>query len=214
MRSPVLAAPREIPRRDFIGRIAVFLAGTALLGRVRRSEASTQSIEPYLGEIMLISCSFAPKGWALCNGQLLPISQYQALFSLLGTTYGGNGATNFALPDLRGRVPIHAGTGPGLSTHALGEKSGEENHTLSVGEMPAHAHVLRGSSAAGISASPSGMFPARSAAQIPRYGATPDAALAATAISSVGGNQAHSNLQPSLALNYVIALQGVYPPHP
>jgi len=197
-----------LPRRDFLGRIAVFLAGAVLFGRARRAEADTQ---PYLGEIMLFGGNFAPRGYALCNGQLLPINQNQALFSLLGTQYGGNGQTTFALPDFRGRVPIHFGQGPGLSTHTIGQTAGTEGHFLLLTEMPAHAHVARGSSAVGVTANPSGMYPARCAAQIPQWAATANTTLAASAIASTGGSQPHPNVQPVLALNFVIALQGVFP---
>ena len=200
-----------LPRRDFLGRMLVALGGASLLGWPKRAEAATQGTEPYLGEIMLWAGSFAPKGWALCNGQILPIAQNQGLFTLLGTTYGGNGVVTFALPDMRGRVPIHFGQGPGLSSRVLGEKGGEESHTLAMNELAAHTHTARGSTAAGTSASPSGMVPARNAAQIPQYGATVNAALSPSAISVTGSSQAHPNLRPYLVLNYVICLQGVYP---
>jgi microcystin-dependent protein len=208
---PAPATAPALARRDFVGRIAVLLAGLVAFGRPRRAEAGIQSIEPYLGEIMLISCNFAPKGWALCNGQLLPINQNQALFSILGTTYGGNGQTNFALPDLRGRSPLHWGQGPGLSVRTLGELAGELSHTLSTNEMPAHAHVARCSSAAGTSASPVGMVLAHSAAAVPGHDDSADTSLGSGAIASVGGSQPHTNIQPVLALNYVIALQGTFP---
>ena len=159
---------------------------------------------------MLWAGNFAPKGWALCNGQLLPIAQNQALFSLLGTMYGGNGQTTFALPDMRGRTPMHFGQGPGLSARALGERPGEEAHTLVLAEMASHTHTARGTTAFGTSASPAGMVPARSAAQIPQFGATADT-LMAPVIALAGGGQPHENRQPYTALNYVIALQGVYP---
>lgn len=201
----------SLDRRTFIRRLAAFLAGTALLGRPRRVEAETQSIEPYLGEIMLFAGSFAPRGWAMCNGQLLPIVQNQALFAILGTTYGGNGQTTFALPDLRDRVPIHFGQGPGLSPRTLGERSGASFHTLAIGELPAHSHALQASTTFGTSVNPSGMYPARNPGIIPQYASAADAAMAPTAISNVGGGQAHDNMQPILALNYVIALQGVFP---
>ncbi len=208
---PAPGAAPELPRRDFLGRVAVFLGGLLAFGRPRGALAGTQSIEPFLGEIMLISCNFAPKGWALCNGQLLSIAQNQGLFSLLGTTYGGNGQTTFALPDLRGRSPMHWGQGPGLSSRSLGERSGETNHTLTLAELAAHAHVARCSSSAGTSASPAGMVLARNAASVPGYAANADTTMAANAIGSVGGSQPHTNQQPLLTLNYCIALQGVFP---
>jgi microcystin-dependent protein len=202
-----------LPRRHFLGRALALLAGAALPWSVRRSEADVQSISPYIGDIMLIAFNFPPKNWALCNGQFLSIAQNQALFSILGTTYGGNGQTTFALPDLRDRVAIHMGQGPGLSNYAIGERSGEQAHTLSLAELPAHTHVARGSSAAGTSVSPAGMFAARNAAQIPQYGVNVDAIMGAGAISTVGGSQPHSNMQPYLGLNFVIALVGYFPPH-
>ena len=206
------AAP--LPRRRFLGRLlaAAAGAGLALPWRAARSLADVQSIEPYLGEIMLVPFSFAPRGWALCNGQLLPINQNQALFSILGTTYGGNGQTNFALPDLRGRVAIHEGQGPGLATYTLGQIGGAQAHTLALTEMAAHAHVARASSAAGTAAVPgAGVVPARNGAQIPAWNPTADTLMHAGAIASAGGGQPHLNMQPYLALNYVIAVQGIFP---
>jgi microcystin-dependent protein len=197
-----------LPRRDFIGRVVMALAGLAVIGRPRRAEADTV---PYLGEIMLFAGNFPPRGWALCNGQLLPINQNQALFSLLGTTYGGNGTTSFALPNLQGRLPIHFGQGPGLVSRTLGEVGGEYHHTLTTSAMPAHAHAARCSSGLGISPDPSTRVPARSPSQIPHYAAAANTTLAAGAISTVGSSQAHPNQQPTTALTYVIALQGVYP---
>jgi microcystin-dependent protein len=202
---------KVLDRRSFIARVAAAIAGTVLLGRARRSEAATQGIEPYLGEIMLFSGNFAPKGWALCNGQLLAINQNQALFSLLGTTYGGNGQTTFALPDLRDRVPIHQGQGPGLTNRTWGERAGEVSHTLAVLELPAHGHGIRASTAYGTVVNPTGMYPSRNPAAIPEYAATADAPMAASAIGSVGGSQPHENTQPYLGLTYVIALQGSFP---
>lgn len=161
--------------------------------------------EPFLSEIRLMSFVFAPRGWALCNGQLLPINQNQGLFSLLGTTYGGDGRVNFALPDLRGRVPIHTGAG-----HTLGERGGEQAHTLSTAELPMHAHgVAASSTASGGTASPSGGFlgGANNAYHAP---ANPTA-LSPQTITSTGGSQAHLNMQPYLTLSFCIALQGIFP---
>ncbi len=163
--------------------------------------------DPFLAEIRVVSFSFAPRGWALCNGQLLPINQNQALFSLLGTTYGGNGTTNFALPNFQGRVPMHPS-----NAHTLGERAGELDHTLSVGELPAHTHSFSGSSAAASGVVPTGstLAATRTAAYAsPGEGAT--GALAPGSMTSVGGSQPHTNAQPSLALNFVIALQGIFP---
>lgn len=159
--------------------------------------------EPFLSEIRIMSFGFAPKGWALCNGQLLPINQNQALFSLLGTTFGGDGRVNFALPNLQGRVPIHVGHG-----HTLGENGGEMAHTLSVAEIPTHTHALMGSSNAGQN-TPGGVL-AKSNPQ-PVYGAAANLTAQAPSIFNAGGSQAHLNMQPFLALNFSIALQGIFP---
>ena len=162
--------------------------------------------EPFLSEIRLMSFGFPPKGWALCNGQLLPINQNQALFSLLGTTYGGDGRVNFALPDLRGRVPIHMGNG-----HTLGERGGEQSHTLSIAEAPTHAHALMASTQAANSPVPTNdVFAASGGNQF--YGPPSNlTALEAGTVTNVGGSQAHLNTQPFLALNFCIALQGIFP---
>ena len=162
--------------------------------------------EPFLSEIRIMSFSFPPKGWAECNGQLLPINQNQALFSLLGTTYGGDGRTTFALPDLRGRTPIGVGSG-----HVLGERAGEAAHTLQVTEMPVHGHGLNGTSTPGNTVMPVGNLLAATANQL--YHA-PDGSMTglnAAGVALAGGSQAHQNMQPYLALNYCIALQGIYP---
>jgi microcystin-dependent protein len=161
--------------------------------------------EPFLSEIRLMSFVFPPKGWALCNGQLLPINQNQALFSLLGTTFGGDGRVNFALPDMRGRVPIHVG-----SSHVLGERGGEQTHTLSVAELPTHRHVVNAATAAtGGSASPSGKVLGGGNNVYGRTGA--DTTLHPGTVQSVGGSQAHENTQPFLTISFCIALQGIFP---
>ena len=166
---------------------------------------------PYIGEILPVPYNFAPRGWAFCQGQLLPINQNQALFSLLGTTYGGNGQTNFALPDLRGRVAVSSGQGPGLSPYDLGERSGTESITLTVNELPTHGHEV-GAAGIGTSPSPSANLPAvQKGHQI--YAPNPGAAMAADTIVPRGGSQPHNNMQPFLCINYVIALQGAFPPH-
>src|ERR1700752_3869900 len=145
--------------------------------------------EPFLSEIRIMSFVFAPKGWALCNGQLLPINQNQALFSLLGTTFGGDGRVNFALPDLRGRTPIHVGSG-----HTLGEKGGEQSHTLTISELSAHVHTLNGTSTASSQPVPTGALLATSAATDPIYGAPSSlVAMAAGVLGNTGGSQAHLN---------------------
>ena len=161
--------------------------------------------EAFLGEIRVASFGFAPKGWALCNGQLLPINQNQALFSILGTTYGGDGRTNFALPDLRGRVPLHFGNGI-----TQGEVSGEEAHTLLPGETPMHTHMVSGTGATADSGSPAGNLWASNTGQAP-YAATANALMALNAIATAGGSQPHNNMSPYLTVNFIIALVGIYP---
>lgn len=161
--------------------------------------------EPFLSEIRMMSFSFPPKGWALCNGQLLPINQNQGLFSLLGTTFGGDGRVNFALPDLRGRVPIHVGAG-----HTLGERGGEQAHTLSIAELPTHTHVVNASSnASGTQALPTNTFlaPLNNA----YHSASQLTAIQPGTVTNIGGNQAHLNMQPFLTLSFCIALQGIFP---
>ncbi|HSP15268.1 MAG TPA: tail fiber protein [Thermoanaerobaculia bacterium] len=162
--------------------------------------------EPFLSEIRMMSFIFAPKGWALCDGQLLPINLNQALFSLLGTTFGGDGRVNFGLPDLRGRTPIHVG-----NSHILGERGGEQAHTLSISEIPTHVHVLSGTSNVGNAAIPAGNLLARTASQAYHGADNALAALAPQAVSNVGGSQAHLNMQPFLTLSFCIALQGIFP---
>jgi microcystin-dependent protein len=166
--------------------------------------------EPFLAEIRLVGFNFAPRGWAFCDGQILPINQNQSLYSLLGTTYGGDGRTSFALPDIRGRVPIHVGNG-----HTPGQKSGEETHTLASAEMPSHTHQARASADLGSSSSPQDSYWAQVTGTVgnlyadPGQGA-PTAALNGP-VANAGGGQAHDNMQPSLAVNFCIALQGLFP---
>ena len=162
--------------------------------------------EPFLSEIRVMSFVFAPKGWALCDGQLLPINQNQALFSLLGTTFGGDGRVNFALPDLRGRTPIHVGSG-----HTLGERGGEQAHTLSISEIPQHTHALNGANNPAIIDSPDSAK-VLGTASIDMYRApTSLSAMDPGSIANVGGSQAHPNMQPFLCLSFCIALQGIFP---
>lgn len=183
-------------------------------------------MDPLLGQIMMFAGNFAPRGWALCDGQLLAISQNTALFSILGTTYGGDGRTTFALPDLRGRAPIHAGTGPGLSTRQLGSRSGQETHTLSIIEMPSHNHLatsaskFNGQSAAGdddsISTGATLASGSSSGSEIfsgsaPNTEMNANSVITTTTIANQGGNQGHNNMQPYLTINYIIALQGLFP---
>lgn len=160
--------------------------------------------EPFLSEIRLMSFNFAPKGWALCNGQLLPINQNQGLFSLLGTTFGGDGRVNFALPNLQGRVPIHVG-----SSHTLGERGGEQAHTLSIAEIPTHTHVLSGS-LSNANAAPAANNVLAAANNV-YAGPSNLTSLGPSSITNVGGSQAHLNMQPFLTLNFSIALQGIFP---
>lgn len=160
--------------------------------------------EPFLGEIRLFVFSYAPKGWAQCNGQIMQINQNQALFALLGNTYGGDGQTTFALPDLRGRVPVHHGNGI-----TLGERWGEEAHALTSAEMPVHSHQSRGGAAPSTSRSPGGALWGAEAA-LP-YGTAPDSIMSPEAVTVAGGSQPHENRQPYLVLNFCIALSGIFP---
>jgi microcystin-dependent protein len=160
--------------------------------------------EPFLSEIRIMSFVFAPKGWALCNGQLLPINQNQALFSLLGTTFGGDGRVNFALPDLRGRVPIHVGSG-----HTLGERGGEQAHTISIAELPQHTHVANASSLNGDTPFAANHILAKAGNLYTT--ATNLTSINAATITPVGGSQAHLNMEPFLTLSFCIALQGIFP---
>lgn len=168
--------------------------------------------EPFLSEIRIMSFGFPPKGWALCDGQFLPINQNQALFSLLGTTFGGNGQTTFALPDLRGRTPIHVGSG-----HTLGARGGEQAHTVSIAELPTHTHVLNASTAGASTNVPTSNVLARgqtsSSNPINYYDTTISnlVAMNAASVTNTGGSQAHLNMQPFLTLSFCIALQGIFP---
>jgi microcystin-dependent protein len=172
--------------------------------------------EPFLSEIKIMSFNFPPKGWTFCNGQLLPINQNQALFSLLGTTYGGNGQTTFGLPDLRGRVPIHFGSG-----HVLGEAAGSTAVTLNTSQLAAHNHLIQADSAASTTNTPTnntvlgrsaGVINPPGSFNVSMYNtANPGAALNPAAVTNVGGGQPHNNMQPFLVLNFCIALQGIFP---
>ncbi|MVN75664.1 phage tail protein [Hymenobacter sp. HMF4947] len=219
--SPLIrpAAGPQPARRSLLKRLSGLVAGSflagplqALLGRATPAAANTltggQNV--FLGEIILLACNFPPKGYAFCNGQLIPLSQNTALFSLLGTTYGGNGQTTFALPDLRGRLPIGAGQGAGLSLYDLGTSGGTEAETLTADQLPAHTHTLAYSTALGTVGSPEGAYLASNASGLAQYGTTGTGNMAPT--GSPGSGQAHSNMQPYLALNYCIALQGIFPP--
>jgi microcystin-dependent protein len=179
------------------------------LERIKREEIMA---EPFLAEIRIMSFSFPPKGWATCDGQLLPINQNQALFSLLGTTYGGDGRVNFGLPDLRGRVPFHDGGG-----RVLGERAGETAHTLTIAEMAVHNHSVACSAQSGtLALATKPTAPAQHntwaiSTQNPYKGASDGSSLVATSITNTGGSQPHENMQPYLVLNFCIALQGIFP---
>jgi microcystin-dependent protein len=171
--------------------------------------------EPFLGEIRMFGGNFAPKGWAFCNGQVLSIAQNTALFSLLGTTYGGNGQTTFALPNLQGRVPMHWGTGPGLTPRTLGESSGSETVTLISSQMPAHNHAIEANSGQGDTYSPQGAVNAAAvdATQQPLniYSTSVNTTMAAQSVGLAGGSQPHENMQPYQCVSFIIALEGIYP---
>jgi len=167
---------------------------------------------PWIGEIMAVPFNFAPKGWALCAGQILPINQNTALFSLLGTTYGGNGTTNFALPDLRGRTPVSSGQGPGLSSYDLGGTGGVEQVTLTISQLPPHSHQAFGSTNVATTAAPAGdTWATQTRADL--FSSSGGTAMApqALALAPTGGAQPHENRSPYLVMNYVIALQGIFP---
>ncbi|AEV33753.1 microcystin-dependent protein [Owenweeksia hongkongensis DSM 17368] len=170
-------------------------------------------MDPFLAQIIMFGGNFAPRGWAFCDGQLLPISQYTALFSILGTTYGGDGRTTFALPDLRGRVPVHAGSGsgPGLSLKRVGEKGGAENVTLSEAQMPAHNHAIHGSNVGGDDSDPTTGNGFGTAANDLYIETAPSTNMGSGVMSNAGGGQAHTNMQPFGCVNFIIALQGVFP---
>lgn len=171
-------------------------------------------MESFIGQLALVAFNFAPQNWALCNGQTLPISQYQALFSLLGTSYGGDGVTTFALPDLQGRVPIHAGTGAGLSPYSVGQKGGVESVSLNVTQMPAHTHQINtydNATTPPVEKSPTGNIlggPTKFASYATE---APNSTLSANSVTPQGGSTPHTNLQPFLVLNWVICLNGIYP---
>ncbi|GAB2944767.1 tail fiber protein [Hymenobacter coalescens] len=212
-------------RRGWLKSLGGLLTGGLLLGKSSPAQAaplSTNNTTVFLGEIMMISWGFAPSGWAFCNGQLLPINQNQALFALLGTMYGGNGQTNFALPDLRGRIPVSYDN----SNYILGQRGGAESHTLTINELVPHLHGFKSSTDVG-SLSVSGTttpavthrYLADSGGGAPQYGFSPNAGMATTGANgnavnvstSVGGSQPHNNMQPYQCINFVIALRGIFP---
>jgi microcystin-dependent protein len=168
------------------------------------------SADPFIAEISMFAGTFAPRGWAFCDGQILPISQNTALFSLIGTIYGGDGRTTFALPDLRGRVPVGPRTGPGLSDYSLGARGGSEDNTIAVNNMPAHTHTVSlGAKEEGNTDDPNGAFVAGNG--MTSFGTTSDITLASATTDSEGAGQPVNNRQPYLAINFIIALQGIFP---
>lgn len=172
-------------------------------------------MESYVGDIRLFGGNFAPRGWALCNGALLSISEYQLLYTLIGTRYGGDGQTTFALPDLRGRVPVGQGQGPGLSSRLMGQVYGSESVTLLTPQMPQHTHALNATTAAATSAQPTGMLFSQTGkdnlyAPMPATDPQPQT-MAPNALTAAGGSQAHDNTMPSMAINFIIALEGYFP---
>lgn len=167
--------------------------------------------QPYVGEIRMFAGNFAPAGWMFCEGQLLPISENETLFQLIGTTYGGDGQSTFALPDLRSRVPIHQGTGPGGSTRIMGEMGGVEQVTLTTQQIPAHSHPLRASTAVANNSNPAGSVPGESPSVTLYLEETPSVLINASAIAAAGGSQPHNNVQPYQCINYVISLFGIFP---
>jgi microcystin-dependent protein len=195
----------EAPRRNFLGRMLAVLAGVVVALRARRVEAAVQDT-PWVGEIRMFAGNFAPSGWMFCQGQVLPISEYDVLFNLIGTQFGGDGQETFALPDLRGRAPVHVGPNT-----ALAQQGGVEQVTLTVNQIPAHTHAAGASSLIGASPDPTGRVPARNAAGVPQYAAAADTSLAAGALLSAGGSQPHSNMQPYVGINYIISMYGIYP---
>lgn len=223
--APAHATPAEasaaVPRRDFLARTVaalgagmLVLAGRPALPGGEQARAATTGIDPFLGEIMLFAGNFAPVGYAACNGQLMPIAQNTALFSLIGTMYGGDGRVTFGLPDLRGRAPIHIGQGPGLPNYLQGSPGGTPEHTLLATEMPSHSHTVNAVSGNGIASGPGGALPARDPSGTPSYATTANTTMAANAIAVAGGSQPHNNMPPYLPMIYCIALQGVFPSRP
>ena len=168
--------------------------------------------EPFVGEVRMFAGNFAPRGWAFCDGQLLAVSQNDALFSLLGTIYGGDGRTTFGLPDMRGRLAMHAGSGPGLSPRQLGSKAGSETETLTTNQLPNHNHTVGASNTAGSSTTPNGAFAKDiTGSNVYVQNMTVPTNLSNNSINPVGGSRSHTNLMPFLCIHYIIALFGIYP---
>ncbi len=167
--------------------------------------------EPFVGEIRMFAGNFAPRGWAFCDGQLLAVSQNDALFSLLGTIYGGDGRTTFGLPDMRGRIPIHAGDGPGLSPRRLGAKGGAEEETLTVNQMPSHSHTWRATDGVPVNTAPTSAALTKPTPSIYQAALNSPTNMNTNAVTNVGGSRSHTNLMPFLCVNFIIALFGIYP---
>jgi len=191
-------------------RRAAVLLTLSVLACLFQSPAAKAQIEPFVGQVLIVPYNFAPRGFHLCDGTILQISSNTALFSLLGTTYGGDGVHTFALPDLRGRAPVGMGQGPGLPPHNLGQTGGEETVTLDISQLPPHRHVPVATASAANTGSPSGAYWAMPRALLYSTGA-PSVAMNAAAVGPVGGGLPHDNLKPYLAMNYIIALQGIFP---
>ena len=188
---------------------ALFLIG--FIFQIATPQVVEAQGDPFIGEIRMFGGNFAPRGWALCNGQLLPIAQNQALFSILGTTYGGDGRTTFGLPDLRGRVAISSGDGPGLSNRPLGSKGGSESETLSVNQIPSHSHSLNASGEKATERSPAGNYLSEAWPGTPYRPGPSGSQLNSGSIGNTGGTQSHNNMPPYTTVNYIIALVGVFP---
>ncbi len=168
--------------------------------------------EPFIGEIRMFAGNFAPRGWAFCDGQLLAVAQNDALFSLFGTIYGGDGRTTFGLPDLRGRVPVHMGQGPGLTDRRIGARGGAETVTVNGNQLPQHSHALRGSTSLGSDTSPAGNVPATGAgANLYKAGAAAEVTMDAEAITAAGAGQSHANVMPFQCVHFIVSLVGIYP---
>jgi len=190
--------------------IYLFCLQAFMLFSLGVSTTVVQADTPFVGEVRWFAGNFAPRGWALCDGQLIDIASNTALFSILGTTYGGNGRTDFALPDLRGRGMVHKGRGPGLSDRRLGEKRGAETEILTANQMPNHTHTLRADSSGGDSVLPNDRVISK-VGRLRVFDGAPDVNMDASSIASVGGGQSQNNMQPHIALNCIIALTGLYP---
>jgi microcystin-dependent protein len=210
-------------RRGFLLNLPKLIGGTALLAASANIFTSKEikaasnpnsplaGDSPFIGSIDMVGFNFAPRNWALCDGQLLPISQNTALFSLLGTQFGGNGITTFGLPDLRGRVPIHQGNGPGLTPRSIGERSGEESVTLLSSQMPIHNHTLGVNSSGGTSDNPTGNYMASNSEGIKQYSNSAGSNANSSSLGNAGGGQPHNNMPPSLCVIFIICLSGIFP---